>query len=243
MHEGAVSSSSLFSTTEPFTSFLQRQAKAAGYTGRGGSSNDWNGNLLTTKDSGLGDGSQTLFRSGFRHHRSCDCIVNETMWRYSSTDVWQDNAATGGPWNSKETSNEVNIGRHLLSLWKERAHHSKLSSGLTGKTNRRLRGWANFEQSENAEMATTTSHRWAKQFHDCYSSEASGEKLWRAATERADNERLKKTLERLQSSQSDQMSKALNEVEELCMKLKMLSLKSSSCWQHWKVVNAIIQGS
>ena len=40
------------------------------------------------------------------------------------------------------------------------------------------------------------------------------------ATEKKDNERLKKTLTRLQSSQSDQMSKVVNEVEELRMKLK-----------------------
>ena len=65
------------------------------------------------------------------------------------------------------------------------------------------------------------------------------------ATEKTDNERLKKMLVRLQSSQSDQMSKVVSEVEveELRMKLKLLSLKSRNCWQHWKVVNAIIQRS
>ena len=40
------------------------------------------------------------------------------------------------------------------------------------------------------------------------------------ATEKTDNERLKKQLARLQSSQSDQMSKVVSEVEELHKKLK-----------------------
>ena len=59
------------------------------------------------------------------------------------------------------------------------------------------------------------------------------------ATEKTDNERLKKMLSRLQSSQSDQMSKVVSDVEELCMKLKTAEFEKEqlletleSCQRH-----------